>query len=178
MKIRVVDRKKAVKKIAVTIAIVVVLLIVVNYYLNPFVEKQLEDTATRIALSQNYDKEKVLEALTATITSITDKLVYAYIIIVIIRTGIGLLDHKLVNLLTSRLLTIVYLAYTYVALNYGRIILDLQENIIVIDVSRLLTTTLFSITLVILGVTTIQAAYIVKHAKLSTKNIGYIEKRN
>ncbi len=170
MNIRIVDKKIAAKKILSTILLVVALLVLVNYYLNPLVEEQLMDAASRIASSQNYDRGKVLETLSTTITSITDKLVYAYIIVVAVRTVIGLLDYKLLNLIASRLLTIAYLAYTYIALNQGKIILYLGENTVTIDASQLLTTTLTSITLIILGITTIQATHIIRQTSNRATN--------
>ena len=175
MKIRIVDKKTAAKKILSTILLIIALLVIVNYYLTPLVEKQLIDAASRIASSQNYDKEKVFETLSNTITSITDKLVYAYIIVVAVRTVIGLLDYELLNLITTRLLTITYLAYAYIALNQGKIILDLGENTVTVDASQLLTTTLTSITLIILGVTIIQAAHIIRQTNTratSSKTLG------
>ncbi len=172
MKIKIVDRKTAAKKILSTIVLVTVLLIIVNYYLNPLVERQLAETASRIASSQNYDREQVLESLTATITGITSKLVYAYIVVVAVRTVFSLLENKLLNLLVTRLLTIAYLAYTYIALNQGKIILDLGENMVTIDISGLLTTTILSISLIVLGITTIQAANIIRHSGVKREDVN------
>ncbi len=162
MKIKLVDKKTAVKRITTTVIIIVVLIIALNYYINPIIEKQLEATATTIASQQKYSQEKALTALADTITSITDKLVYAYIIVAIARTIIGLLDHRKIILITSRTLTIAYIAYTYIALNQGKITINLGENTITINISQLLTTTIISITLIITGITTIQLAHTIK----------------
>ncbi len=169
MKIKLVDKKTAAKKIFTTIALIIALLVVVNYYLNPLVEKQLMETASRIASSQNYNSGQVLAALTTTINDITSKLVYAYIIVAVIRTTINLVDHKLLNLIAGRTLTIAYLAYTYTALNHGIITLSLGENIVTIDVSKLLTTTLTSITLIVAGATIIQAANTIRRTQVNNR---------
>ena len=166
MKIKLVDKKTATKRITTTVIIIVVLIIALNYYVNPIIEKQLETTAATIASQQKYSQEKALTALANTITSITDKLVYAYIIVAVTRTIIGLLDHKKTVLITSRTLTIAYLAYIYIALNQGKITVNLGENTITINISRLLTTTITSITLIIIGITTIQLTNIMKQKSI------------
>ncbi len=164
MKIKLVDKKTAAKRITTTV-IIIVLIIALNYYINPIIEKQLETTATTIASQQKYSREKALTALADTITSITDKLVYAYIIVAVTRTVIGLLDYKKTVLITSRTLTIAYLIYTYIALNQGKITINLGENTVTINISQLLTTTITSITLIIMGITTIQLAHTIKQTQ-------------
>ncbi len=165
MKIKLVNRRTAAKRITTTAIIVIVLIIALNYYINPIIEKQLETTAATIANQQKYSQEKALTALADTITSITDKLVYAYIIVAVTRTIIGLLDHKKTVLITSRTLTIAYLIYTYIALNQGKITINLGENTVTINISQLLTTTITSITLIIMGITTIQLAHTIKQTQ-------------
>ena len=170
MKIKIVDRKTAIKRITTTVTIIVVLIIALNYYINPIIEKQLETTATTIANQQKYSQEKALTALADTITSIADKLLYAYIIVAVTRTIIGLLDHKKTVLITSRALTVAYLVYTYMALNRGMITLSLGENTVTINISQLLTTTITGITLIIAGITTIQLAYTIKQTRETRQN--------